>query len=292
MLKKLSKNFSNIDPESSESADSFMDDIHVHATGCGIYKTDLVNLDEFAVSGFLMVFYKQGSVKIKRRNGETILKPGSFYIFSPYDIYSGTRIGKEQLIFFYIQFDISPFLGDIKFKTDQMSPDMNVFSGKEYFYIGQLMEQIVTDYSRNGKNPTVLNQFVHFVADQVIHDELGEKNSPDLYALTNEGKLVDHTLQYVFEHISEPNTIWKISQEIGTSKTSLDRAFKRVLNMTPKQAFTRLKLERSIQMMNDDIPLKKIAKELGFSSVYHFSNTFKNVIGTRPTDYRNKKLAI
>jgi len=292
MLKKLSKNFSNIDPESSRSSGSFMDDIHVRATGCGIYKTDLVNLDEFAVSGFLMVFYKQSSVKIKRRNREMILKPGSFYIFSPYDVYSGIRVGKEPLIFFYIQFDISPFLGDIKFKADQMSPDINVFSGKEYFYIGQLMEQVVTDYSRREKNLTVLNQFVRFVADHVIHDELGEKNSPNLYALTNEGRLVDHTLQYVFEHISEPNTIWKITQEIGTSKTSLDRAFKNVLNMTPKQAFTRLKLERSIQMMNDNIPLKRIAKELGFSSVYHFSNTFKNVIGTRPTDYRNKKLAI
>ena len=37
-----------------------------------------------------------------------------------------------------------------------------------------------------------------------------------------------------------------------------------------------------------NIPLKDIAKALGFSSVFHYSNTFKTVTGIRPTDYRNE----
>ena len=37
-----------------------------------------------------------------------------------------------------------------------------------------------------------------------------------------------------------------------------------------------------------NIPLKDIVRALGFSSVFHYSNTFKAITGLRPTEYRSR----
>jgi len=61
-----------------------------------------------------------------------------------------------------------------------------------------------------------------------------------------------------------------------------------MLGATPQRALLRFKVERSMEMLMQNIPLKDIAGSLGFSSVFHYSNTFKTVTGIRPTDYRDE----
>ena len=89
-------------------------------------------------------------------------------------------------------------------------------------------------------------------------------------------------------HLSAPIVISDIMKDRKTSKTSMERAFHNMLGMTPQRALLRFKIERSMEMLLQDASLKDIAKALGFSSVFHFSNTFKAVTGLRPTEYRNK----
>jgi len=66
--------------------------------------------------------------------------------------------------------------------------------------------------------------------------------------------------------------------------------FKKEYGLTPKQYMLRRKMEAAKQLLAEsETEIKDIAATLGFSSVYHFSNTFKALTGISPNVYRQEK---
>jgi AraC-like DNA-binding protein len=108
-------------------------------------------------------------------------------------------------------------------------------------------------------------------------------------AVSRESKLINRTFQYVSKHMADPIAIGDILQELAVNKTNLERSFRKVLNYTPQRAILRFKIERSMEMLQHGESIKTIAKDLGFNSLYHFSNTFKRITGIRPTEYLKRK---
>ncbi|MBN2294483.1 MAG: helix-turn-helix transcriptional regulator [Pirellulales bacterium] len=79
-----------------------------------------------------------------------------------------------------------------------------------------------------------------------------------------------------------------IASELDMSRAHFFRIFKEHTGLTPYQYHLELKLNRARQMLrNSDLPVKQIARLLGFSNVYHFSKFFKNKTGMAPTPWRN-----
>ena len=83
-----------------------------------------------------------------------------------------------------------------------------------------------------------------------------------------------------------------IAEELNMSRAQFFRIFKDHTGLTPYQYHLELKLGRARQMLrNSDLPVKQVARLLGFSSVYHFSKFFKNKTGSAPTQWRKEGLA-
>ena len=110
MAQNLSQDFRNIEDDAGSLVDYFIENINVRLLGCGIHRSSTARIANFQVPAFLAVYYKVGSVEIRHGNETTILKPGSFYIFRPNDVYSGRKIGDLPICFAYLQFDITPFM--------------------------------------------------------------------------------------------------------------------------------------------------------------------------------------
>ena len=82
-----------------------------------------------------------------------------------------------------------------------------------------------------------------------------------------------------------------IAEELGMSRAHFFRIFKEYTGLTPYQYHLELKLNRARQMLRDsDLPVKQVARLLGFSNVYHFSKFFKNRTGMAPTPWRKNGL--
>jgi len=82
-----------------------------------------------------------------------------------------------------------------------------------------------------------------------------------------------------------------IAAELNMSRAHFFRIFKEHTGLTPYQYHLELKLNRARQMLrNSDLPVKQVARLLGFSNVYHFSKLFKNKIGLAPTPWRRHGL--
>jgi len=288
MVQNLSKAFENIEDEANTIADYFIESIHVRLLGCGIHRSSTERVSNFLLPAFMVVYYKEGSVEIRHGGETTVLKPGSCYIFRPNDIYSGRKLGDSPICFAYLQFDLAPFMERYNFGAIATISTDAAFEKPQYHSLGAMLEKLAEDDPERRGRTAMLRQLVKVILGQIIYDRAWQEDDAELLKKGRDSRIINHAFQYAAEHLSEPIVIGDIAKSGKTSKTSLERAFRSMLGATPQRALLRFKVERSMEMLMQNIPLKDIAGSLGFSSVFHYSNTFKTVTGIRPTDYRDE----
>jgi AraC-like DNA-binding protein len=89
------------------------------------------------------------------------------------------------------------------------------------------------------------------------------------------------------ERVSEPVTVSMLSSAVGLSRSHFSRAFHRVAGEPPRAYISRLRVERAMSLVREgDIPLGEIALVAGFADQAHFSNVFRRVTGTTPSQWR------
>ena len=285
MVMDLSDLFVSTFPKTDTALDQFIQGVEVRLIGCGVKSTDMRAIDSFTIPAFLLVHYSRGSVEITHGEQRTILVPGSFYMFRPFEIYSGRSLSDVTPSFVFLRFDISPYTARYNFGRLAMETPDQLYLQEHYLRMGEVLDDISSaDRSKPGWG-SLLAQFVKCIVAQIAFDRYSHSLPADFIRSGRDARLINQAFRYASEHLSEPISISQLVQDTYTSKTSLDRAFRASLHTSPQQALTRFKMERAMEMLQREIPVKDIARELGYSSVYHFSNTFKAVTGQRPTAY-------
>ena len=93
--------------------------------------------------------------------------------------------------------------------------------------------------------------------------------------------------KYIEDHIHDPtlsNT--ELARHIGISEVYLRKQFQARYHVTPKQYILDIRIRKAKQRLVDTpFTVAAIAKECGFSSVYHFCHSFKQRTGKTPTQY-------
>jgi AraC-like DNA-binding protein len=97
--------------------------------------------------------------------------------------------------------------------------------------------------------------------------------------------LIDQAFAYTAKHMNQPINISKMVRSLGTSRSTIDRVFLDTLQMTPSRALTRYKMQQSLALLQSGTSVKETSQVLGYSSTFHFSNTFKMVFGKSPRKY-------
>ena len=67
----------------------------------------------------------------------------------------------------------------------------------------------------------------------------------------------------------------------------LSRLFKKETGESVTEHLTLLRIEKAKKLLKDDsLRLRDVAMAVGFNDVSYFSNTFKKIAGTPPTEFR------
>jgi AraC family transcriptional regulator len=75
--------------------------------------------------------------------------------------------------------------------------------------------------------------------------------------------------------------------ESGYSRSHFLRTFRAAMGCSPHQCLTRLRIEQAKTLLREkSFSLIDIALDCGFSSHAHFSNTFRQIVGVTPSEYR------
>jgi AraC-like DNA-binding protein len=105
------------------------------------------------------------------------------------------------------------------------------------------------------------------------------------------GKLQRRLLQRVLDRMKadlatnlDLNTL---AAESGYSRSHFLRTFRAFVGCSPHQCLTRMRVEKAKHILRkESASLIDIALDCGFSSHAHFSNTFRQIVGLAPSEYR------
>ena len=76
----------------------------------------------------------------------------------------------------------------------------------------------------------------------------------------------------------------------GVSSVYFRKIFAAVFGEPPMRYLQNVRMEKAKDMLSGDyMPISDIAESVGFKSIYHFSKTFKKIVGCTPTEYARRR---
>lgn len=95
------------------------------------------------------------------------------------------------------------------------------------------------------------------------------------------------SLDYMKSHLDQPVTISALSAMVALSQSSFFELFRQATQVTPLQWFIRARMDRARELLTQTrLPIKQIAKQVGYEDPLYFSRAFKSVCGLPPSAFR------
>ncbi len=109
-------------------------------------------------------------------------------------------------------------------------------------------------------------------------------------AIAVEDPLVATALRYILEHAHEPIHVGDVARHAATTRRTLERRFREVLERTITQEIVRCRLDRlKRRLAESDTPIKILAADSGFNSPRALYETFVREEGLSPSAYRVRR---
>ncbi|NOU89863.1 helix-turn-helix domain-containing protein [Paenibacillus sp. LMG 31460] len=123
-----------------------------------------------------------------------------------------------------------------------------------------------------------LELLVLFMKGQASHNDIEGK-------MTKGWVFIENTIKFINERYWDPELDnHTISKQVGISTNHLSFLFKDQLGITIHKYLTHIRIEQSkIRMIEGNQTLTAIAEQVGFSSIYLFSRSFKATVGVMPS---------
>jgi LacI family transcriptional regulator len=102
--------------------------------------------------------------------------------------------------------------------------------------------------------------------------------------------LVATAMRYILEHAHERIRVRHVAAQVATTRRTLERRFREVLDRTVMQEITRCRIERlKRRLAETEVPIKGLLEDSGFNSVRVLYETFVRQVGMSPSAYRAQR---
>jgi AraC-like DNA-binding protein len=97
---------------------------------------------------------------------------------------------------------------------------------------------------------------------------------------------------FIDHHYTEPIDLNNIADEAYFSKFHFIRMFKTSYGKTPHQYLISLRIEKSMELLAEEIPVADVCYTVGFESLASFSRLFKRMTGITASAYTMQQQAL
>lgn len=117
--------------------------------------------------------------------------------------------------------------------------------------------------------------------------QTGSQEESILYLQQDNSSLVSKVIEYLDLHYGEKITLEQLASTFGTNRTTLQNEFKKVLNKSPLQYLTQIRMKIACTLLKDTlIPISEICDRTGFHDMSYFVKVFKKEVTFTPGEYR------
>jgi transcriptional regulator GlxA family with amidase domain len=101
---------------------------------------------------------------------------------------------------------------------------------------------------------------------------------------------IEQSIDYMMEHLDKPLQVATLAARANVSASHFFVLFKRRTGCPPIDYFTRLRMQRACELLEEDsLHVKEVAAALGYDDPFYFSRVFKSVNRIAPSEYRLKQ---
>ena len=81
--------------------------------------------------------------------------------------------------------------------------------------------------------------------------------------------------------------IGELADQMGFTSAYLSKIFKRFTGTTPIKMLTNIRIHNAKKLLkNTNYSIQEIGKKVGYPDQFHFSKTFRKVVGMNPSAFR------
>lgn len=166
--------------------------------------------------------------------------------------------------------------------TDYMLQNFSHQRDESLFYLKTMLHEV------NSKDPGFEDICQNLLGILISHIR---RRSHVEFATTPENKATRECRfieQYINEHFKEDVSLQHLSDLTYLNKYYLAHAFKNYKGISPINYLIQLRIsEAKLLLETTNIPIAKIATQIGFSSQSYFTQTFRKFTNMSPREYRN-----
>jgi len=252
----------------------------LYPTSMGFYKNAYGHKVERSLhNDWLLLYCVEGSAYLKLKDRGQAIKKGSLILLpsgtyhkyyadekDPWSIYWTHLYGQNaQEIFQYID------------PTD-IGKVISLSAGSK----------IVTDFENFIKSFKMGNHIYATLCLYQLLGYIGLLNRNKVGSSVNMNAEQFHT--YMVNNIKKNITLDDMALHFHTSKFYLSRSYKKIMGQSPMADFTQLKIQKACQYLDlDQMTIKEVSYELGFSDPLYFRKVFKKIMGFTPGEYKKLK---
>ena len=157
----------------------------------------------------------------------------------------------------------------------------------EFQFVQQAIRSGVTDYLlkpiEENEIKVCLEKWLNKISNEVktSNQPLPEKEAIPL-------STIDRVLDYINKTPLDQITLKEAAESIHINPSYLSQLFKQQLNKKFVDYITELRIDESKRLLqNTTLRMSEIAERVGYSDLAYFSNNFKRIVGSSPSEYRN-----
>lgn len=236
---------------------------------------------------FLMTLITRGQ-GVQTLNGQDIpFEKDDLFLLSPADFHSNTLTGCESYEYYRLCFSYELLDSRLSglFAADRLPLHLHL-SPECAGQANRIFEQL-TDESENGQDRVGHKAYLQALAEQLLILILRQLSPSQSATATTP---VNKALGYVHDHFHEPISVADAAAVAGYTPNYFNACFRSQMGVPFGEYLRNMRLSYAENLLRaSSLPVTEIAFESGFSSLSHFSRSFREKYGCAPQDYRKKK---
>ena len=240
-----------------------------------------------------LVYVERGEINLETKSKKILLREGEIFFHKPNEFHRHYCTGKSSPRIFIVSFvcrssAMAVFKGMHKRLPAAAMPILNHFiaEAKETF--------VLPDYDPHMKGLTLSShipaggpQMVKLNLEMLLITLLRESER-SVYTSKDawERKLTNEITEYISDNLCQSVSLEEICSLTHYSKTLLCSTFKRMMGMGIIEYHSRMRIERSKELMlSRGMSVSEASEKLGFENQYYFSRVFKRCEGKSPREF-------
>ena len=257
----------------------------------GIWRSDCDTKASYVSNDIEIAYYIEGGSTTIISNKQYQCVPHSILILDPYMLHTSINQGYENYSYYYFHFDIEPYYLKDQFMS-LLKKNGNVIYPHEIRNFDEMLKRLLKEAQNKeiGYSSVITSALIRILVE-IIRVQLKRNEDTHFKPIHSPYiQLVNDTIIYIQKHLYEPLRVKELSSIMGVSSSMLYKAFMNVLEISPIHYIQQQKIRHAQSELTLGKSVNEISQELGYSSAYHLSKAFKNIMGMSPREYKKNNI--